>query len=668
MKIKKASWLFIALALVMVVSMFAGFTGAEVEENFAFIPNASEATVSKVDLLTMQEVAKYYTVDPSLNSNDYNDINYRVARLVIDSGGNAWALNTMTGQGQSVHEGLGSVARIAADLPGGEDPTVFPLGDFGDCPRTISIVEENGTTYLWIGFWNGQYFQKYEYVPDSDTLELVVGENIDVSPATPYYAALDDNGIMWISSRHSSPFPNVNGTMGVFNFDTNDLGTGVTTLNYAPPGNQANPYSILVASDGRVWVSNGGNWNTSEDRQFAVYTYGVLDPVYCSVGVATEAMRGFIEYDGHIWATAISGEVLKGTFANGGCPTWEVVKTYPRVTAGGGLTGIGPDAAGNLWVVHFDDNVLYGFDPTTGDDLGPIGVGAGPYAYDNFIVPAEPVFYDLCGYKYLAVWDGEEFECEEGLEGWEISLKVYDEGENDWVLFEQDGLVNPVNTDEDGKYCFTDLPAGTYRIYEGVNDGYQQISPDDYHEVTLPGDETDLDAEYPTYWNFCNEKKNCETAWATQVVEGEAISNENWDQPGTGNAWGWNIGALEADDTVYFELWAAAGQNILANGVQVGEGRIEYDGEQVCVYFTLYEGFDFEDVHLWVGETNLPIRRGDYTAAPGQFNYNDVEWDFDEETGEYSYCVEAEGAIFVALHLEVCWFPSDLNGNNGELE
>lgn len=167
------------------------------------------------------------------------------------------------------------------------------------------------------------------------------------------------------------------------------------------------------------------------------------------------------------------------------------------------------------------------------------------------------------------------------------------------------------------------------------------------------------------------EKARCETAWGTEVDNGHAISNENWDMPGTGRAWGWNIGPLSEGEIVDFELWAAAGQNILANGVQVGDGRIGYAGEdEVNVKFILYDGFTLENAQLWVGGTNLPETRRGYTAAPGQFNFKDVNaWEFEavDEGTVYSISLGEfdtdDGEIYVALHLDVCWFPSEINGD-----
>ena len=405
--ITKSKWLSLILALTLVLVLLPfGETGAdepEVEGNFGFIPNAEEASVSKVDLLNFEEVARYSTVDPRPDETDWPD--YRVSRLAMDSGGNAWALNTMTGRDwDGYNEAQGSVARINADEVENEEPGIttsnsstivgedvrvsyFDLGEPGDGPRTINIVEENGTVYLWIGFYLGNYFELYEYDEVEGTLEPVDGMKISVDDYTPYTAALDDNGIMWVVSRDASPYPSpTSPSPGVFRFDTNELGAGTEALAYEVPG-ENNPYSIMIDNDGNVWVSDAGNWGQTKDRVFAVYD-GAGNVSNVPVGFGVRPMRGFIQdEDGTIWATTVAGEVLKGTEDDG---TWVFETALSNL---GELAGIGKDAQGYIWVVRYGNDSISRFNPADEQPEidGTVGVGSGPYAYDNFIVETPPV-------------------------------------------------------------------------------------------------------------------------------------------------------------------------------------------------------------------------------------------------------------------------------------
>ena len=407
----KSKWLSVVLALALVLVLLPfGETRAdepEVEENFGFIPNAEEASVSKVDLLNFEEVARYSTVEPRPEETEWPV--YRVSRLAMDSGGNAWALNTMTGSGWSgYNEAQGSVARINADEMENEEPgnttsnssaiveedarvSYFDLGEEGDGPRTINIVEEDGTVFLWIGFYLGNYFELYEYDEVEGTLEPVEGMKIDVDDYTPYTAALDDDGIMWVVSRNASPFPSPESpSPGVFRFDTNNLGAGTEALEYEVDG-QNNPYSIMIDNNGNVWVSDAGDWGSSKDRQFAVYDSLTGDVDYVPVGFNVRPMRGFMQdEDGTIWATTVAGEVLKGTEDDG---NWEFDIALGNL---GELAGIGKDAQGYIWVVRYGNDSISRFDPADElpieiDETETVGVGSGPYAYDNFIVEAPPV-------------------------------------------------------------------------------------------------------------------------------------------------------------------------------------------------------------------------------------------------------------------------------------
>jgi streptogramin lyase len=515
---------------IMLLSMVPVTASAEVEpivtDNFAFIPNSADASVSKVNLdpgAPPVEVARYSTIEPRPGA--YNLADYRVSRLAIDGGGNAWALNTMTGQGfPGFSTAQGSVARINADPVAGEvlgtttsnsstivsndvRVTRFNLGAPGDGPRTISIVEEAGTTYLWIGFYVSHYFEKYAYDADAGTLTAVPGTKVDVGTYTPYSAALDQDGIMWVSSRNASPYPSPAGTPGVIRFDTNNPAGGYQVLPYEVSGN--NPYAIIVDSDGKAWVSDGSDWGTTKVRTFAVYddSGGPVTVEYVpTTGAPSQAMRGFIEYEGAIWASAIDGQVLKGT---PGTPwTWEVVKSGL-----GELTGIGPDAFGYLWVVQLGNDSIYRFDPGAPNvDNISVGVGDQPYAYGNFVVTVQ--YAELGDY----VWEdlnrnGIQDAGEPGIEGVTVNLHRCD-GE----------FVKTTMTDADGKYLFEDLLPGDYKVEFVLPDGFVFTMPDQGGDDAVDSDadplsgmtictslaagETDLtwDAGMYRVYDFCGYK------------------------------------------------------------------------------------------------------------------------------------------------------------------
>lgn len=490
---RKCIWLGFLLTLLMIIWLIpAGF--AQTPDEFAYVPNAFEASVSKVNLTTAQEVARYSTV-PDRTVGVLSE--YRVSRLAVDSLGNAWALNTMTGVSNAT--GQGSVVRINGSAIPGETTSTsgglggivandsrvsyFDIGAPGDAPRTINIVESGGNIYLWIGFYEGKYFQKYLYNTSTTPATLdTVGDPISVGSYTPYSADIDASGIMWVSSRNANPY-GATGTPGVFKFDTNSL--SITPCTYDVSG-QDNPYYVLAKSDGTVWVSDGGDWSTTKVRQFAVYSSGLTTPTYVSTGSITcQAMRGFTEVVNDIWATSIDGKVIKFTKTDG-------TYTPSLILSGlGELAGIGMGVDGNFWVVQHGLDRMLRFDPANPTvDQVTVPVGDGPYAYGDFVVPPET--YELCGFKYKNELGGTP------LEEWKIFLDVWN-GE-EFVPYSE----NPFEfTNKDGKYCFTNLPKGTYRIRELTKANWEQLLPQDpdSYEVTLP--KTDQD---PEFFNFVNRK------------------------------------------------------------------------------------------------------------------------------------------------------------------
>ena len=709
-------WLAVLVALTMIFSMIPMMAAADEHEpepppNFAYVPNAEEASVSKVDLVNFEEVARYSTVEPRPDEADWPD--YRVSRLAMDSGGNAWALNTMTGRDWTGYStAQGSVARISA-TPVGDDVTsegsgigaivtnddrvsYFNLGEEGEGPRTITIVEENEEIYLWIGFYLGNYFQKYWYDAVKDELELIENEGdiigtIDVGDYTPYTAALVGDW-MWVVSRNASPFPSpISPNPGVFRFN---VSTGaIEDLEYEVPG-ENNPYSIMIDNDGNVWVSDAGNWGTEKDREFAVYdSDGVVS--YVPVGLDVETMRGFIQdEEGTIWATTVAGEVLKGTKDNGG---WEFEIAKEGLDE---LAGIGMDAQGYIWVVRYGDDSISRFDPDNTEDGidETVGVGAGPYAYDNFIVEAPPT-YDICGFKYLA----EEGECtENGILDWEIRLyRLVEDGDvdvdADWVLVDQEGLDNPVDTDEDGKYCFTGLLAGTYKVVEEDRGGWDAVG-DSYHIVVLP-DEATVDPEEVPFYNFCNEPDlfcGDDTVWAAEKHPGEKrfVEQGNW---GTYVMFDLDWDEFDANDPKAYPLYG--GQHYLAGvlyAYAVGDTLyVKYDTElpegwaEHCD--KLFEKEGYEDVE-WSGllEYHLHVvdefddfndvrtasgrNRDPGNPIPGQFEYKGSFDPAAEDSGWIAVDItDFEGKIFIAAHgvMQWCGFEEDAyndataNGWNG---
>ena len=149
----------------------------------------------------------------------------------------------------------------------------------------------------------------------------------------------------------------------------------------------------------------------------------------------------------------------------------------------------------------------------------------------------------------------------------------------------------------------------------------------------------------------------CETAWAYGGEEADEVV-ENNSLPGTGNAWGWTNKVGTVNEAVYhyeFDLYTGAAQNDITKGTWVGTVTVHIEGEDSWVRYEIGDGMDcwFSELHLWVGDTELPETRRGYTAAPGQFNYSaypdDTEYTFYFDVSELE-------EIWVAAHAVVCCY------------
>ena len=632
--------------------------------NYGFIPNSWDASVSKVDLVNFEEVARYYTApsgdgDPDVRS-------WRTNRIAMDKDGNAWVLNTGTDAFRfGPNEGLqGQVIRIQADTDDlasthsytnldNKTPAplefetddavqVFNVGAINDMPRAIAVDADG---YIWIGFYGSGELHKYAYDEAEEELNLVGGPYEPKDRTIRYYEMkFAPNGDLFISSRSSTP--GVSGDFGIYRFDG-------SVFYHEQSFNS--PYALLVAPDGIVYATSYND----------VLRIRAVDETWSQVTISgARNLRG-MQLDGldeeKLWIAETAGHTGGNRvywYKLGSNP---VNSGYVELVDSNTPVGVGRDASGSMWAISRTDNQTNGFieaiDPETKGVVGSIEVGPRPYAYGDFVVPEEPELYEICGHKY-ADWN----EALIPLSGWEITLKKLNEEEP--VEYE---LVATTTTDVDGKYCFTGLEEGEYKVSEEVKPGWEQVYPDgDVYEVTLPykGDIESFD-----FHNTPEGKCGDETAWAAEAHPGETrfVEQGNWATYVTVD-----LKDLQEED-LSFPLYA--GQHYLAGMLNVkldnGDLKVQYTTEvdEDWLEHCEGEGGKTYDAKGWCGEKWTGLLEYHLHVVDDLEGFNDVQT-YNRRTKQYGNPIPGQFDYkdsFYSTESETEWIEVGIGGFSEEI-
>jgi len=284
----------------------------------------------------------------------------------------------------------------------------------------------------------------------------------------------------------------------------------------------------------------------------------------------------------------------------------------------------------------------------------------------------------ISGYKYLC---GESGECTGvGLGGWTINLT---------------GPVSQTTTtDVNGDYQFTDLPSGTYTVFETLEDGWEACIPTSY-QVNLEGSEnrgvvvSDTDTMVTTgNVDGATYQHNAEYAWEPYLNDPNPTDPNNsvWDQGvastyvfGNGADWIWESYRVvhpELGDIVEFErsfdipgsptggtlyITCDNGYEVYVNGKFVGNAEVydvsgtdweDSDLTKAYVDTTHWQSVDTYDVSglLWNGTNTLVViaaneymgqldgqQKGDIYHNPAGLIY-ELLYEFDVTGTERNFC------------------------------
>jgi hypothetical protein len=408
---------------------------------YAWIPNSSEGTISKVNVLTGNEEARYYTGPPDGDgSYDY----LSPSRTTLDKYGNCWVANRSHNPPPGKQ---GSVTKILLNPPAGNTSgdldqngvivnTLFSLDELlpwgkdvaverhyivgGDgtgivpdnVPRAIAVDHKG---YLWVGLDFGQRCVKLD--PDQPSPDLppqksfspVINPLLQTYPypinaprptevssvstpgLRPYGMALSPNGRLYVSSRYSAwgmvaEIDPVNASL-----------CQIHSMKTIYPTNTPRPYGITVDQNCIVWMADldgfqagvpGGRcirWDPAQQGASA-FTLGT------GVNSSSGQCFGITAHpDGKIWMTCWYNRVVR--FNPGPAPVAGVGDNF-TITDIFRPLGIGVGSDGDIIVSPYsaDTDGKYKWikmDSTTGAKIALPGVGQGevgalPYVYSDF--------------------------------------------------------------------------------------------------------------------------------------------------------------------------------------------------------------------------------------------------------------------------------------------
>lgn len=393
---------------------------------YLWIANTGENTVSKIDVDTGKEVARYSCVRDAAalglvpvplggfnGSGSSSNCGNCPSRTAIDFHGDAFVANRAFNKQGSVTKYANDAAdcvdrnndgviQTSIDKNGDgmidpSDPEEFfaendecilwtvKAGGANGVPRALAIDAggpdgENGN--LWVGLFNAKKVIKLSGNTGAPILDA--GQPVEVAlskdgrEAHPYGAAIDSAQHVWLVTLDDGYLARV------------DSLTHTLVDIYEIPENGAkgsHGYGVAVDVQQRVWL---GGWNAHDVKAYLPGSgEWKLGP---DVGETTRGIA--IDAGGDVWFAKTSGEVGRvsgdDVVANG---TAAQVTTYvvpdlgaPQPQGINSTIGVGIDRNGACWVVSRNDGIAKGAATRirAADDIQSFPTGRNPYTYSDF--------------------------------------------------------------------------------------------------------------------------------------------------------------------------------------------------------------------------------------------------------------------------------------------
>jgi hypothetical protein len=120
-----------------------------------------------------------------------------------------------------------------------------------------------------------------------------------------------------------------------------------------------------------------------------------------------------------------------------------------------------------------------------------------------------------------------------------------------------------------------------------------------------------------------------------------------------GDNWGWTNGRLSPGATYTWPIYAKANDCVTENGILVGNVTVNYNMcHKAIVTYTILDGYELSQTHLFVGFLPFPIYQWRFTTNPAHFPYKHLNLN-GATTDTYTIC-GLWGKIYVIAEAVVC--------------